>query len=41
MSNVYIKTKIRSGKTAMDYLGIYKIKRFILSAISSWLKTEA
>lgn len=26
MSNVYIKTKIRSGKTAMDYLGIYKNK---------------
>ena len=26
MSNVYIKTKIRSGETAMDYLKIYKNK---------------
>ena len=30
MSNVYIKTKIRSGETAMEYLGIYKNKKIYI-----------
>ena len=30
MSNVYIKTKVRSGKEAMKYLGKYKNKTVLI-----------